>query len=198
MLANDLTDGPSASHSPSSPKLLVANPTSLTPALSVSSLQGSADYNAMSLARQLRCSQDSTTIGKTVMQLNQEAQKEVNRGRKVSTPGEIESSTSNYNKSPKPGKKVSTPGEKESSTSNYKKSPSPGRKESSPGVKESSPGLMESSSEQPKKESSPGRNTSTSSSGDGISVTLRARPVKDAASSKGKARNEKRIAVESC
>ena len=109
------------------------------------------------------------------MQLNQEAQKEVNRGRKVSTPGEIESSTSNY-----------------------KKSPSPGRKESSPGVKESSPGLMESSSEQSKEESSPGRKTSTSSNGDDISVTLRARPVKDAASSKGKARNGKRIAVESC
>ena len=89
-LTKDLTDGPTQCQSPTSPKLpsSVANTTSRTSVVSVSSLQGAADYGTLSRARQLRKTQDSSgTLGRTVMQLNLEAQKEASRGRKESFSG---------------------------------------------------------------------------------------------------------------
>ena len=89
-LAEDLTDGPTKCQSPTSPKLpsSVANTTSRMSVVSVSSLQGAGDYSSLSRARQLRKTQDSSgTLGRTVMQMNLEAQKEASRGRKESFSG---------------------------------------------------------------------------------------------------------------
>ena len=162
----ELTDGPTASDSPGSPNQAysVANVPNLSPVLSVSSLQGGAE-TTMSKARQLRKSPDSSsTFGRTVMQLNQEAQKEVNRGRKESVPVS-------------PVRKESSPMD----FSSLKKDPSPPMKESSPGKgsshssQELSPGMMEFSSSSKKlspveeSSSSPGREASCSSDGDELS-----------------------------
>ena len=89
-LTEDLTDGPTKCQSPTSPKLpsSVANTTSRMSVVSVSSLQGAGDYSSLSRARQLRKTSDSSgTLGRTVMQMNLEAQKEASRGRKESFSG---------------------------------------------------------------------------------------------------------------
>ena len=180
--ASELNDGPTASDCPGSPNLAhsVANVASRSPVPSVSSLQGAAD-TTMSKARQMRKTQDSSgTLGRTLMQLNQEAQKEVNHGRKESVPVS-------------PVRKESSPMD----ISSLKKDSSPPMKESSPGKKSSrgskelSPGMIEFSSSSkelsPGKESSSGHGRAASglSDGDELSSTLRARPLKGAASGGG-------------
>ena len=193
--ASELTDGPTASDCPGSPNQAysVANVTSRSPVLSVSSLQGAAD-TTMSKARQLRKSPDSSgTFGRAVMQLNQEAQKEVNRGRKESVPVS-------------PVRKESSPMD----FSSLKKDASPPMKESSAGKESSrssqelSPGMMEFSSSSKKlspveeSSSSPGREASGLLDGDELSSTVRARPRKIAASNGGNHPNKKHVTEDTC
>ena len=132
------------------------------------------------MARQVRMSQESTTIGKALMQLNLQPQKEGNRGRKESTfSGTFDRKES---VSSSPGRKESTPGRKEST---------PGRKESTPGLKGSTPGLKEPGSGEAESspsiiESSPERKESTSSRKESSPGTIESTPGRKESSSSRK------------
>lgn len=90
--AKDLTDSHSEVDIPSSPKMPYSVATltrqARSPVPSICSMQQQAgDTGTLSRARQMRMSQESTTMGRAVMQFNKEFKKESSPGRrKSSTP----------------------------------------------------------------------------------------------------------------
>ena len=88
--AIELTDSQLENNTPSSPKMhsnsSAGTLTLLSSVLSTSSLQA-GNGGTLSRARHMRMSQVSTTLGRAVMQFNEQFQKESSPGRKSSVPG---------------------------------------------------------------------------------------------------------------